>query len=411
MISITALDRRSTITSFDAEKGFLGRMRLPVSSIDSCHRSDKWVPLIPYRDKSVGVRLTGSLRLVTEYSLLNGSVDHGVSLGPEPFVPPGEPSGGFKGVMTTLSQANHACCAFNNIIVLGENGTFRSTAYRNEESSADEPPNDIMMEGRFEYFTKAMVFENVDVYVQPAHATPPAWQSIGVSKTNGSGQVAVALPKSFTAIPAHVRVRMVALHDHSFAAGSVFLLQKGAGAIVYDIDGTLTVGDEEVVQQAVKDSINVSHDIKLRKGAVSLVRMWASKGYLPIYLSGRAGSFYNLTRMWLVRHGFPPGAIHHTRTHVPTLPIYPSVGLFKRDYVRSLQEIGVNVFAAYGNTVTDIKAYAECGLPKSRTFIVGPHGGKLGSVLVGRKNFKDHIGEIDAFPDADISAPRESLEW
>ena len=41
------------------------------------------------------------------------------------------------------------------------------------------------------------------------------------------------------------------------------------------------------------------------------------------------GSYFNLTQEWLVRHKFPPGPIHLTRTHLPTLPIYYSVGTFK----------------------------------------------------------------------------------
>jgi hypothetical protein len=31
----------------------------------------------------------------------------------------------------------------------------------------------------------------------------------------------------------------------------------------------------------------------------------------------------------LVKHNYPPGPIHLTRTHLPTLPVYYSVGNFK----------------------------------------------------------------------------------
>lgn len=41
----------------------------------------------------------------------------------------------------------------------------------------------------------------------------------------------------------------------------------------------------------------------------------------------------NLVLLWrcarLVKHNFPPGPIHLTRTHMPTLPVYISVGNFK----------------------------------------------------------------------------------
>jgi len=41
------------------------------------------------------------------------------------------------------------------------------------------------------------------------------------------------------------------------------------------------------------------------------------------------GSYFNLTLEWLVKHAYPPGPIHLTRTHLPTLPLYYSVGNFK----------------------------------------------------------------------------------
>ena len=193
---------------------------------------------------------------------------------------------------------------------------------------------------------------------------------------------------------------------------------------------------------AAAQSMSHAYDIKARKHALHTVRAWAAKGYQPIYLSGRQGSYYNLTlgegslacvnrvsgptsgssfevpwlylhwtaelqcralpqccmaasgpgmlhpsvhcgcvwarhaaslpasglgssrsgsgpccltvapalgrsavgrtcsgqllgfisgmaAEWLIRHQYPPGPIHLTRTHLPTLPIYVSVGNFK----------------------------------------------------------------------------------
>lgn len=78
------------------------------------------------------------------------------------------------------------------------------------------------------------------------------------------------------------------------------------------------------------------------------------------------GSFYNLTLSWLIKHHFPPGPIHLTRTHVPTLPVYISVGNFKVQYMESLQRKGFELYAAYGNTGTDVRAYEAAGIPKER---------------------------------------------
>lgn len=78
------------------------------------------------------------------------------------------------------------------------------------------------------------------------------------------------------------------------------------------------------------------------------------------------GSFYNLTQQWLSKHFFPPGPIHLTRTHVPTMPLYVSVGNFKLNYMEGLKKKGFELFAAYGNTGTDVRAYEAAGIPKSR---------------------------------------------
>ena len=43
------------------------------------------------------------------------------------------------------------------------------------------------------------------------------------------------------------------------------------------------------------------------------------------------GSYFNLTLEWLVKHAYPPGPIHLTRTHLPTLPLYYSVGKLQGD--------------------------------------------------------------------------------
>ena len=41
------------------------------------------------------------------------------------------------------------------------------------------------------------------------------------------------------------------------------------------------------------------------------------------------------------------------------------------------------------NTTTDIRAYVASGIPLERIFMIGPHGGKAGTVKI--ENFTDHI--------------------
>ncbi len=70
----------------------------------------------------------------------------------------------------------------------------------------------------------------------------------------------------------------------------------------------------------------------------------------------------------LVKHNYPPGPIHLTRTHLPTLPIYYSVGNFKVEYMEGLKNKGLELFAAYGsasNTLTPNHCYFASSLETS----------------------------------------------
>jgi hypothetical protein len=81
--------------------------------------------------------------------------------------------------------------------------------------------------------------------------------------------------------------------------------------VLFDLDGTLNVGDEQMVEQMTLDAVWAARlfDARAQKGAASVCRAWAARGYQCIYLSGRQGGFYQHTRRWLVAHGFPAGPI------------------------------------------------------------------------------------------------------
>jgi len=270
------------------------------------------------------------------------------------------------------------------------------------------------IQGVFYYGLYDLVKEKIEVFVLP---DPPygKWLSIGTGETDKDGRLIWEVPYSSCSIqstPGHYPVRMVVLGDLSIAAGQLWVLKPGSGVVFYDIDGTITPGDEEIIKQVAFDSFKAGYVPLLRLAAVSLVRAWTVKGYLPVYLSGRAGSAYNLTRNWLIRYGFPPGVILHTDKHAPTLPLYSSVGVFKRDHIRYMQDVlGLKVGALYGNTKTDITAYEETGHPKETTFIVGKYGGQGGTVALG-EDFMEHIQYVmEKIPDAEVPAPRAFFDW
>jgi len=75
-----------------------------------------------------------------------------------------------------------------------------------------------------------------------------------------------------------------------------------------------------------------------------------------------------------------------------------------------LDEIGVTIGAVYGNTKTDIKAYAEVGIQKEVTFISGSFGGNDNTVDVGN-DFVRHVETVLAFKAADVPACNVCLKW
>ncbi len=111
--------------------------------------------------------------------------------------------------------------------------------------------------------------------------------------------------------------------DHTVGEGSIFVLEKGTPCVLFDVDGVLNIGDEMMITQMTLDAFWAAQlfDALPQKGVAAVCRAWAAKGYQVVYLSGRQGGFYNLTRRWLVAHGFPPGPIALTEyTLLAALP-------------------------------------------------------------------------------------------
>lgn len=182
-------------------------------------------------------------------------------------------------------------------------------------------------------------------------------------------------------MPARLFIRMTSLRDGSTARGSAWVLNRGTGIGVFDIDGTLTTGNINIVLQLSLHPFHIRRSPVERNGARDLVRLWFSRGYLPVYLSGRAGSYYELTKEWLSKQGFPAGPIEATHSSMPTLPIWRvpltnvGVGSFKISAMRNYTEVGqADIRGSYGNVETDIRVNAALGIPPSRSFIIGKHG-------------------------------------
>jgi hypothetical protein len=172
--------------------------------------------------------------------------------------------------------------------------------------------------------------------------------------------------------------------DATRTRATAWVLPAGTELVVFDIDGTLTTDDAEVNHDVLDERFEGHRDGSYRAQAYAygdaLAQLWASKGFVPVYITGRPYWLCEHSRQWLQGGGYPPGLVHTTDRHRDVAPRIDGVGRFKADFLAQLHGNGYRIAAAYGNAATDVWAYAQAGLPASHTFIIGPHGGEGGTV-------------------------------
>lgn len=129
-----------------------------------------------------------------------------------------------------------------------------------------------------------------------------------------------------------------------------------AHAVVFDIDGTLTPA--------------VMAIFEARPDAARAVHAYADKGYAIIYLSTRTGWLSAEVPDWLQRHGFPQGSVHIAQTAQER--DHPDD--YKAALLREFRARGWVVDYAYGDSSTDLTAYAAAGVPADHVFALRRRG-------------------------------------
>eukprot|EP01121_Diplochlamys_sp_Union-15-3_P003035 TRINITY_DN1286_c0_g1_i3.p1 TRINITY_DN1286_c0_g1~~TRINITY_DN1286_c0_g1_i3.p1 ORF type:complete len:716 (-),score=103.51 TRINITY_DN1286_c0_g1_i3:85-2193(-) len=385
----------------------IGTITVSLSSLDIDKPNELYYPLKSLKIDNHIVEL--KIRL--HYSFLTTTKDSGNYLLPNLFphskrakTPLQHMIGSTKVTIKKFLSPNHRCGA-DKIILFGS-------------TESDET---VEIDGYFRYSVTSLKQEAVDLWIQEPDYYGPlgAWKHMGESHTDKeSGKVVFKVPKSHFDKLGRYPIQMIVKRDHSVASGNVWVLKPKTQVVVYDIDGTLTIGDQELIKQLTVDNLNVEYNPRIRNGTVAMVRAWFAKGYLPVYLSGRAGTYYNLTRVWLIKKGFPPGIIGHTDSAIPTLPMYHvpgsktiGVGNFKKQYLRQLQSLPLSIKACYGNTSNDIHVYSVIGKTKKQIFIVGPKGKKSDNVTDLGKDYVNHMNWLDKLKPAKVPCPNRVFDW
>lgn len=206
-----------------------------------------------------------------------------------------------------------------------------------------------------------------------------AWQELGQATTGADGYYDV--PASGNAVPNGQPVYAMLEADGSCAEHYDYLLPAGAKVVVTDIDGTLTLSDNELLTQ-LSDG---SYMPKMMTGADRLTQAWAAKGYTIVYLTARTHDLRAESRSWLSELDFPRGPLI-TENGGARADAYKTLWL-----QRMIESFHWEVVVAYGNADTDITAYANAGIAKDKTFIVGPLSGTMGTQPIANMDFTDHI--------------------
>ncbi len=267
--------------------------------------------------------------------------------------------------------------------------------------------------GKFAYspllVDKDIKDERVDVWMQ--YDPHKAWTKLGSDHTSHDGEhgtthgfeddggrIFYTLKPDQRPDPGRYPVRMVCRGDLARAEFDLHVVTKGTKAVLFDIDGTLSIGDGELLHELIDDMIGGSYSGKAYADAAKVASAYHDKGYLIVYLTGRPEVLHRMTREWLTENGFPDGIRHLTDSKSQSLPTDSGVMAYKRDYIKYLTDsVGIDIAYAYGNASTDIKAYEEAGLSKATTFVIGKHAGAKGTVAL--TSYTAHLPFVAKVPD------------
>lgn len=283
-------------------------------------------------------------------------------------------------------------------------------------------PQVLVAKFAYGFLDQDMKKEDVAIYAQ-REVPCGEWEYLGEFRTSDDGQYGTTYGfeddggRVFFDIPEAKRfgvgrwpIRMVLRGDLTMASFDLIVVEPGTQAIVTDIDGTLTTGDEELLMELLQEAFNETYTQQMYPDADKMIKGYADKGYLIVYMTGRPDFLRPMTERW-VEPRFAPGPMHLTDTNAQALPNNEGVGTYKTQFLQYLKAQGLDIVMAYGNATTDIYAYAQAGMPKDKTYIIGGHAGEEGTVALP-SSYTTHVETIvTPYPAATKPAPAPHGWW
>ena len=250
---------------------------------------------------------------------------------------------------------------------------------------------DAVLRAKFAYgvLSKDLEDEWVEVWIDRCGELE--W--LDAARTDSDGRVALTVEADRVPLVGRHRVHFRVAGDGTGTWATLHVLPPATKLAVFDIDGTLTTSDWELVKDLASDVFNpIRHGAspQARAAAADTTRARDEQGYVVVYLTGRPYSLTGRTRDWLHDQATAPGALVTAQRSADALPFESGVGAYKADYLAELELLGFTIELAYGNAATDVFAYDEAGIDVASTFILGRHGGENGTVALG-ESFEAHL--------------------
>jgi phosphatidate phosphatase PAH1 len=192
--------------------------------------------------------------------------------------------------------------------------------------------------------------------------------------------------------------------DHSVAAFNLYVLEPNTSTVVFDIDGTLTTTDFQLVSELFSDIFNGSYVADFYPDGRETTLAWRDSGAFVVFVTARPDWLRPMTSNSLIAGGFPRAALHFTDTNGQSVPTSGGTGQYKIDFLALLKsQAQVNFVAAYGNASTDIEAYEANAIAKDVTYIIGANGGDAGTTAI--ESYTAHLPTITPIPTAAVPGP------
>ncbi|MFC1852731.1 haloacid dehalogenase [candidate division CSSED10-310 bacterium] len=248
------------------------------------------------------------------------------------------------------------------------------------------------IEGKFAYglIDKDMEDERVEVYLNDEECNE--WRLLTSGRTNNDGRLTVPCGPPYLP-PGPYAIKMVLRGDNSEANYFLRVWPPGTRVVVFDIDGTLTTSDFELVHDLFNEIYRGDYVPEMQAGAGQVVNTFYDKNYHIIYLTGRPYWLHQKTRQWLSNQGLAGGTVRLTDSNSASYPSRTRVGDYKAAFLQTLLAHGILIDYAYGNATTDIYAYQKVGIPDDCICIIGQHAGEQGTFSI--ESYLEHLEWVE----------------